>query len=224
MLMQQLADYAIREQTSKLPAEVIHHAKRAVIDWYASIYPGLDTPAVQVLMQTLADDLDRRVGQVAHRIRQDGVTHNVFADTGPAVRPWSLELLPLLIDPVDWATIEAGVLQRAALLEAVLAAQPAWASHGQPNIDLAFKAAEEAGLHLQQARADAAKPEVDAVLQQGRGAFVELQALFGPELGAVPALLDVAQELGEHQAASSGSRTYRSISSGPMMISAAVGS
>ena len=52
------------------------------------------------------------------------------------------------------------------VLEAVLAAQPAWASHGQPNIDLAFKAAEEAGLDLQQARADAAKPEVDAVLQQ----------------------------------------------------------
>lgn len=42
-----------------LPAEVAHHAQRAVIDWYASIYPGLDTPAVQVLMQTMADDLDR---------------------------------------------------------------------------------------------------------------------------------------------------------------------
>lgn len=52
------------------------------------------------------------------------------------------------------------------VLEAVLAAQPAWARHGQPNIDLAFKAAEEAGLDLLQARADAAKPEVDAVLQQ----------------------------------------------------------
>ena len=36
MLLQQLADYAIREQTSTLPPEVIHHAKRAVIDWYAA--------------------------------------------------------------------------------------------------------------------------------------------------------------------------------------------
>ena len=52
------------------------------------------------------------------------------------------------------------------VLEAVLAAQPTWASHGQPNIELAFKAAEEAGLDLQQARVDAAKPEIDAVLQQ----------------------------------------------------------
>ena len=40
MLMEQLADYAIREQTSKLPPQVIHHAKRAVIDWYAALLPG----------------------------------------------------------------------------------------------------------------------------------------------------------------------------------------
>jgi protein-disulfide isomerase len=52
------------------------------------------------------------------------------------------------------------------VLEAVLAEQPAWASHSQPNIELAFKAAEAAGLNLEQARADAAKPEVAAVLQQ----------------------------------------------------------
>ena len=72
----------------------------------------------------LADDLDRRVGQVAQRIRQDGVTHNVFSDD-PAVaaasRPWSLELLPLLIEPADWAHIEAGVAQRADLLQRMLA-------------------------------------------------------------------------------------------------------
>jgi 2-methylcitrate dehydratase PrpD len=42
-----------------LPDKVVHHAQRAVIDWYASLYPGLDTPAAQVLEATLADDLDR---------------------------------------------------------------------------------------------------------------------------------------------------------------------
>jgi len=35
MLLETYADYAIREQTAKLKPEVIHHAKRAVIDWYA---------------------------------------------------------------------------------------------------------------------------------------------------------------------------------------------
>ena len=69
-------------------------------------------------------DLDRRLGQVAQRIRLDGVTHNVFNDSedGTAIsRAWSLELLPLLIDSTDWAAIEAGVIQRAELLQQMLA-------------------------------------------------------------------------------------------------------
>ena len=72
----------------------------------------------------MAGDLNRRLGQVAQRIKLDGVTHNVFregAQTGNASRPWSLELLPQLIEPADWAAIEAGVTQRAELLEQVLA-------------------------------------------------------------------------------------------------------
>ena len=40
MLLEQIADYAIREQTSTLSPDVIHHAKRAVIDWYAALLPG----------------------------------------------------------------------------------------------------------------------------------------------------------------------------------------
>ena len=66
-------------------------------------------------------DLDRRVQQVAQQLRRDGVTHNVFGPQGVAARPWSLELLPLLIEAADWATIEAGVIQRAELLQRMLA-------------------------------------------------------------------------------------------------------
>ncbi len=68
-------------------------------------------------------DLDRRVEQVEQRIRLDGVTHNVFSDAakpGASARPWSLELLPLLIEPADWANIEAGVIQRAELSQHML--------------------------------------------------------------------------------------------------------
>lgn len=80
--------------------------------------------AWQRFAQCVPDDdeaLDGRVEQVAAQLRQDGVTHNVFSEQGVALRPWSLELLPALIEPGDWARIEAGVLQRAALLESVLA-------------------------------------------------------------------------------------------------------
>lgn len=79
--------------------------------WLAAPPAGLD----------LAGDLDRRVEQVAAQIRRDGVTHNVFGEEGVASRPWSLELLPLIIEPAEWAAIESGVVQRAALLEAMLA-------------------------------------------------------------------------------------------------------
>ena len=65
-------------------------------------------------------ELDRRLAQVGQQIRLDGVTHNVFSDAGVASRPWSLELLPLLIQPSEWAAIEAGAVQRAELLQAML--------------------------------------------------------------------------------------------------------
>ena len=88
---------------------------------FAQALPAHDAKAGA---EGLGDELDRRVGQVAQRIQQDGVTHNVFSDD-PAVasasRPWSLELLPQLIEAKEWAGIEAGVAQRAELQQRVLA-------------------------------------------------------------------------------------------------------
>jgi 2-methylcitrate dehydratase PrpD len=66
MLLEQIADYAVREQASKLSDEVIHHAKRAVIDWYAALLPGSEvTPAV-LLEQALEEDLDRGNARLAN--------------------------------------------------------------------------------------------------------------------------------------------------------------
>lgn len=59
------ARYAARFRDEPLPADVLHHAKRAVIDWYASLYPGLDAPAVLALERVLADDLDRGAARLA---------------------------------------------------------------------------------------------------------------------------------------------------------------
>jgi 2-methylcitrate dehydratase PrpD len=65
MLTQQLADYAVKEQTSKLPANVMHHAKRAVIDWYAALLPGSLVAPATILEQALAEDLDRGNARLA---------------------------------------------------------------------------------------------------------------------------------------------------------------
>ena len=65
MLLQKIADYAVGEQTSRLPKEVIHHAKRAVIDWYASLLPGSRVAPATLLEQAFAEDLDRGRAQLA---------------------------------------------------------------------------------------------------------------------------------------------------------------
>lgn len=59
------ARHAARFRAEPLSADVLHHAKRAVIDWYASLYPGLEAPAVQGLEAVLADDLDRGAARLA---------------------------------------------------------------------------------------------------------------------------------------------------------------
>lgn len=67
-------------------------------------------------------DLNRRADNLQRQIRDNGVTYNVYADSAKGLqRPWALDLFPMIVPPQDWAQIEAGVLQRARLLNAMMA-------------------------------------------------------------------------------------------------------
>lgn len=66
-------------------------------------------------------DLDHRAEGVARQIRENGITYNIYADANGPTRPWSLDLLPFIISDADWAAIEQGLLQRAGLLNQILA-------------------------------------------------------------------------------------------------------
>lgn len=67
-------------------------------------------------------DLNRRADNLQRQIRDNGVTYNVYADNAKGLqRPWALDLFPMIVPPQDWAQIEAGVLQRARLLNAMMA-------------------------------------------------------------------------------------------------------
>src|SRR6185436_4408815 len=66
MLLEQIADYAIREQTAKFSEEVVHHAKRAVIDWYAALLPGSIVAPATLMEQAFAEDLDRGNARLAN--------------------------------------------------------------------------------------------------------------------------------------------------------------
>lgn len=60
-------------------------------------------------------DLTRRL------IIENGVTYNVYADPQGADRPWALDPIPLVLTDSEWRTIERGLVQRARLLNALLA-------------------------------------------------------------------------------------------------------
>jgi len=66
-------------------------------------------------------DLNHRTTNLRRKIRDNGVTYNVYADANGPQRPWSLDLFPMMVSAADWATIEAGIQQRARLLDRVMA-------------------------------------------------------------------------------------------------------
>jgi uncharacterized circularly permuted ATP-grasp superfamily protein/uncharacterized alpha-E superfamily protein len=66
-------------------------------------------------------DLAQTKARIERRVRDDGVTYNVYADGTAAASAWPLEPLPFLLDAASWQQIERGVTQRARLLDAVLA-------------------------------------------------------------------------------------------------------
>jgi uncharacterized circularly permuted ATP-grasp superfamily protein/uncharacterized alpha-E superfamily protein len=72
------------------------------------------------LRQIGSAELERRWGRAERRIRENGVTYNIYGDPLGANRPWRIDLVPLLIDAAEWRYIEAGIVQRAELLNLVL--------------------------------------------------------------------------------------------------------
>jgi uncharacterized circularly permuted ATP-grasp superfamily protein/uncharacterized alpha-E superfamily protein len=67
-----------------------------------------------------ADELAHRWERAARRIRENGVTYNIYGDPLGASRPWAIDPIPLLIPPQEWRAIEAGIIQRAELLNLLL--------------------------------------------------------------------------------------------------------
>ncbi len=67
------------------------------------------------------EELTLRWDNARRIIREHGVTYNIYGDPQGMDRPWELDMLPLAIQPAEWHAIEAGLAQRARLLNLVLA-------------------------------------------------------------------------------------------------------
>ena len=65
-------------------------------------------------------ELAKRWSRAERRIHENGVTYNIYGDPRGINRPWKIDLVPLLIPPEEWRYIEAGIIQRAHLLDLLL--------------------------------------------------------------------------------------------------------
>jgi 2-methylcitrate dehydratase PrpD len=57
-VLERFAGYAAALGEAPLPAEVLHHARRCVLDWFAAAIPGGVEPPATLLAQAFAEELD----------------------------------------------------------------------------------------------------------------------------------------------------------------------
>lgn len=66
-------------------------------------------------------DLPQRNARLQQQFHDNSAASNVYADSDGPQRPWSPQLLPLILSPASWQQIETGVAQRMRLLDRILA-------------------------------------------------------------------------------------------------------
>ena len=64
-VVERCAAWANRYRSEPLASEVLHHTKRAVIDWHAALLPGAVTAPARLLEKALAEELDRGDARLA---------------------------------------------------------------------------------------------------------------------------------------------------------------
>jgi uncharacterized circularly permuted ATP-grasp superfamily protein/uncharacterized alpha-E superfamily protein len=83
-------------------------------------------PLLAMLARLGPKEINRRFAAADRHLHESGIFYRVYedpagADRAGVDRPWPLSHVPLLIAPAEWETLKAGLVQRAELLEAILA-------------------------------------------------------------------------------------------------------
>lgn len=66
------------------------------------------------------EEMQNRNNDISRLLKENGVTYNIYGDPAGMNRPWKLDIIPFLIGKEEWKTIEAGLIQRAELLDLIL--------------------------------------------------------------------------------------------------------
>jgi uncharacterized circularly permuted ATP-grasp superfamily protein/uncharacterized alpha-E superfamily protein len=113
------------ESTSPLPRWLADYlpipgAYDEMVDAIGSVRPHWSNLA-RGLTKLGTQEMERRFAASDRFLRDSGVFYRVYEDTGGAERPWPLSHIPLIIEPLEWEQLQAGLTQRADLLEKILA-------------------------------------------------------------------------------------------------------
>lgn len=126
-----LADTAESESATKpagvgdpMPEGLAYRPSEGVYDELMTV-PGEVRPAYGTLVRELgelgAEERRRRYETARRIILEQGIAYNVYGDALGIERPWALDPLPFVISAEEWRTLEAGLIQRASLLNRILA-------------------------------------------------------------------------------------------------------
>ncbi len=80
--------------------------------WWSSLAAHADLSAAH---------LASAQARVARQMHENGVTYNIYAAEDGPNRPWTLDVLPFVVQAGEWASISSGLRQRARLLNALAA-------------------------------------------------------------------------------------------------------
>ncbi|HEV3009379.1 MAG TPA: MmgE/PrpD family protein [Burkholderiales bacterium] len=106
-LVERFADWAVSFREIPLEKAVVHHARRAVIDWHAALYPGMVAPPVTLMQKAFAGESESPrlkaliEGTAAHTVEvddifRDGIYHP-GAPTIAASRSLTDALRPVVV-------------------------------------------------------------------------------------------------------------------------------
>jgi len=86
---------------------------------------GAVRPHWQAFLAALAElpsaEQVQRAEHLNRRVREMGIAHDIFADPTSPGKRWEVDFVPLIFSSADWHALEAALVQRARLLNAILA-------------------------------------------------------------------------------------------------------
>ena len=82
-------------------------------------------PHWEAFLAALADlppaERAQRAERLNSRVREMGIAHDIFADPTSPGKRWEVDFVPLIVSSSEWHALEAALIQRARLLNTILA-------------------------------------------------------------------------------------------------------